>query len=279
MSANDLLIGAVVYHALDLAEQPTTLESLLSAAGRLLGRRRLAFFHGMLAADRFTRTKRADQASLAQLLTDIRGRVFRDLEFHEVRKPGDDSLRLHLALRPAQSARAGSDETVRFPFRVYLVMPRRLVGTAEELISGVAELQEVLQSPYAFIHAASLPRSVLMELTGIPVSSVARAPTPRDVAREERLYRCQRARAVLGDVACGAFWGNLLGEEIVRRLGGKERVRTEAPVARVHDLPGGRLALQLTDEILDEDAPEVLAALQDLERYLSPVSVLHTAST
>jgi hypothetical protein len=70
------------------------------------------------------------------------------------------------------------------------------------------------------------------------------------------------------EYARGAYWGNILGAEQIRRLGGLERVLAEAPCALAEDLSGesGELVyLQLTEDVR-EVGPEHLQALHEFMR-------------
>lgn len=76
----------------------------------------------------------------------------------------------------------------------------------------------------------------------------------------------------LGEFLPGAFWGVMLGREMVERLGGIERIDREAPVLHTRHLANGGMYLQATRRPVPLTDPALQAALPNLEEYLEPIS-------
>jgi hypothetical protein len=277
------MVGIGIYHDADVAESPELIDALLGITARMVGGTPFHYMHRMLLnSDRSTRQQKMDMRNLEQLKTDLRGRVLRAVQFDELRRSEQESstgyASLHLDLKPARSPKAGSDEVARYPYRVYLLVPRPMVADAGVLRDGILQLAATLRSPYAFAYPGASFRDVLMELTCTPMFTWGQPLTPREAEREARLTRCQRQRVQLGTRVCGAYWGNLLGAELVAALGGSGSVKANAPAAQVEDAPRDGLFLQLTAALPEIDSPEYLTAVARMEEYLRPISVTSGAT-
>jgi hypothetical protein len=271
-------VGLALYHATDLAEQPELVHELLEAANVAMGGQALSYVSGQFAgSDRFSRQQKVDAKVLTQLKTDLRGRIFRSLQFdalskaEQKRRSGYTSL--HIDLHPARSPSVSSTEVARFPYRVYMLMAREQSVTPEQIRSGLGRFLLALPAPYAFVTPGYDYRDVLMELVSTPVFPWGRELSAIEKRRHARLCRCQTERARLGELACGPYWGNLLGKKMIDDLGGSERVKREAPVAVVEDLPNDSLYLQLTPDLPNLADHGYQHALAQLEAFLRPISV------
>lgn len=278
MQARKPMIGVALYHATDLTERPDVVAPLLAAASTAAGRAALGYVLGQFwSSDRFSRQQKLNDATLAQLLVDVRGRVFRSIQFDQVKKSEQEAsggyASLHVELRPAANPRVGSEEAVAYPYRLYLLLPEEAVDVGA-LRTGLGNLMSALDAPYAFVHRGADFRDALMEVVSTPMFPWGQPLSASDQQRQARLSRCQVERAKIGERICGAHWMTLLGEDLVRELGGAERVEREAPVAAVYPLDRGRLLLQLTESLPDGDvAGEYAGALARLEAFLAPVSL------
>lgn len=274
------MIGLALYHALDLTEQPEVLDNLLTAVRTAVSEDSLGYVQGQLASsDRFSRQQKIKPAVLEQLRTDLRGHVFRSLIFDELPKSKQEAssgyTSLQVDLKPARSPKVSSDELALCPYRIGMLAPRTVVQHSERLQQGIIDLAVALNAPYGFVYLGGGYRDVLMEVVSTPMFPWGYEMSAADLQRQARLSRCQTERVRIGSVTCGAYWGNVLGKQIVERLGGLKRAKQEAPVARAIELPGSSLYLQLTEDLPDPSSFEYQRSLAALDEYLSPVSVKH----
>src|SRR5688572_1370110 len=216
------MLGLAVYHATELADAVDLLDSLVAVISAAT-REPLSFLQGQFASsDRFSRQQKATPANVAQLKTDVRGHVYRSVEFASLRKseqeasPGYTSVVIDVA--PARNPRVSSDEPVRYPFRTYLITPQEHVRGVDGLRNALTQLVETFDSPYGFIHVGGDFRDVLMELTCTPMFPWGQPMSDADRRREQRLFRCQAQRVQLGHQVSGAYWSQALGSYIVDQL-------------------------------------------------------------
>lgn len=220
------MIGLTLYHAVNLNEHSDILGDVL-AATRARSGRALSYVQGQLtSSDRFSRQQKVTPSVLAQLQTDLRGGVFRSLVFDELSKSqqklNDGYASLQIDLKPAKSPQANSNEIALYPYRAVMLVPRTSVERPEQLQESTLHLAAALNAPYGFVHLGGDYRDVLMEVTSTPMFSWGHKMSATDLQRQARLLHCQAERVRLGTVTCGTYWGNLLGKQIVDRLGGVE---------------------------------------------------------
>lgn len=273
------MIGLAVYHATDLRDNPTLLRELLAAAAVAAGPGAVAYMHGQFASsDRFSRQQKITESRIEQLLTDIRGGVFRSVQFAELPRPEQETslgyVSLQLELNPAANPKVSSTDRPIYPFRIHMLVPRAYAGRAEQVEEGLVSLARIVRSQYAFAHVAKDFRDALMEVTSTPMFPWGQPLSPADLRRQKRLQRCQIERVHIGRVACGAYWANILGNRIIAQLGGVERVRHEAPVPIVHEHGSDTLYLQVSNDLPQREDSDYRRALEKLEAYLQPVSVM-----
>jgi hypothetical protein len=278
------MIGIGVFHATDLHEEAGLIPDLLAAVDAAAGRNVLQYVHGQFASsDRFSRQQKLSKKILKQLITDVRGRVFRSIQFDEL--PRTDQVRssgytsLHVQLAPAQNPRVGSDEQPVLPYRLHVLLPHDYSGDAARVGQCLEAFARLLDAPYGFAYLGASFRDVLMEVSSVPMFSWGQPMSEADLRRQKRLQRCQTERIRIGSLTCGAYWANLFGENIVRRLGGPELLLRKTPAAILREVQPGLWYVQTTSSLPDLNDPAYQAALAALEAYLAPVSIFQERGT
>lgn len=272
------MIGVAMYHRTDLTERPELIRDLLAAATHAAGRSPLRFWHGQFAtSDRFVKQQKITEERIEQLVTDVRGGVFRSVQFDELPRsqqevsPGYTSL--HIELRAAANPRVNAREHPAFPYSFYMLMPRDAASDAVQLETCISAFSDSVNDGYGFVHVAADSRDALMEVTMIPMFRWGQKLSPAESQREERLKRCQIERVRIGRVICGTYWGNLLSQEIVEQLGGTKKIQLGAPAAVIRERDDGAVYLQATADVPTLDDARYRDALGKLEAYLTPVSI------
>lgn len=268
------MIGATIYHDLDLSERTELLEEILRSVASVTGEQRLNYFTGMFTdTDRFSREKKLTEKNLQQLKVDLGGGVYQDLAFNELpgaaREQNEEGVSLHIGMIPAFQR----GERAVYPYEVHLLVPDEVAQSTDAVSQGVLRFAADLQSPYALVYGGPDFGDVYMELTATPMFPWGKQLTEQEERRRERLLHWQGERVRIGEVVRGAYWGNLLGADMVKHLGGPDRVRSEAPVERVQELSNGGVYLQLTNDPADWRRAEYPFLLEKLESYLAPVSL------
>lgn len=283
MSAGNQMIGLAVYHRTDLTEQPELIRDLLVAARAAAGEAGLAYGQGQFASShRFSKQQKMTTENIDQLVTDIRGRVFRSVQFDELPRSRQESsagyASLHVELHPAANPRVNSNESPAFPYRLYLLVPRGAAADTAQLERAMTAFSGTVDRGYGFVHVGRDSRDVLMELTITPMFRWGQELSASDLRRQERLQHCQLERVRIGRAICGAYWGNLLGPELVKQLGGKDQIKVEAPVALVRAIGDEAIYIQATADLPTVDDPLYQEAIGKLEAYLAPVSIASSVS-
>jgi hypothetical protein len=153
---------------------------------------------------------------------------------------------------------------------MYAFCPSSAIASVDALLHGVGDIWAKLSSPYGFIYPAQDIIDGLMELTTTPTFPWNRELSPQEQRRKARLLKWQIDRTRIGSCVRGAYWANLLGENIVGQLGGMRRIRGEAPVAEVRPLlRGGALLLRTHDPYPDDGNAQDDHILED---YFRPIA-------
>jgi len=126
-------------------------------------------------------------------------------------------------------------------------------------------LWEALAPQYAFTVLAGSFSQVSQELSFVPVRPW---DAERDAREEDRLFRLQSIRHLLGSHVHGASWAVFLGAALVERLGGFRSVSTNAPVETVLELPHGGAYLRLTNDPAPQGGELFAERAPVLESYL-----------
>jgi hypothetical protein len=112
-----------------------------------------------------------------------------------------------------------------------------------------------------------------MELSAIPSRILGETLPAREELRLQWLGFWQQYREEIGTLVRGAYWGNFLGAELVRRLGGLEAVLGAAPGAVVTPIEGGGVYVQVSKEPSPDLPPRDQERLRALAGFLEPVSI------
>jgi hypothetical protein len=123
---------------------------------------------------------------------------------------------------------------------------------------------------YGYIHCAGSLSYLNIEASVTPGNPMVPETLEHTIERSNATFPL---RYMLGKRIIGAHWGVMLGSHLVEELGGLQRISAEAPVFRVSPLDHGGAFLQLTDEPLPLDTPEMMRALPAFEAYLEPISL------
>ncbi len=120
------------------------------------------------------------------------------------------------------------------------------------------------------IHCASSLSYLNIEASVTPGNPMVPETLEHTIERSNATFPL---RHLLGQRIIGAHWGVMLGVDLVKALGGLQRITAEAPVFRVSPLPNDGVFLQLTETPLPLDTPEMMRALPAFEAYLEPISL------
>ncbi len=115
----------------------------------------------------------------------------------------------------------------------------------QDFVASCKAVWEIVESPYGLIYPGSDSADVYMELTSIPSRMLGENLTPEQEERLKWLGFWQRYEDELGQAVRTAYWGNLLGKNLVDGLGGLERVVHSAPAVIAEPLPHGGVYLQV----------------------------------
>jgi hypothetical protein len=240
-----MMVGAVTYHGVDLAERYRCIYS---------------------GSDKETSPRRLSQSNLAQLRTDLVGRVLSAVHFEVDRDVDAESRSLDLwVAAPSHLGRKPA-----CPFNVTLVAPTGAVAD-EDFVASCKSIWRLVESPYGLIYPGVDYADVYMELTSIPSRMLGAELSPQEELRLKWLGFWQRYKDEIGRLVRTAYWGNLLGSHFVHRLGGLEAIIESAPAALVEPLPGGGVYIQVSLDL--RAGPEYERARMRLAEYLEPVTI------
>lgn len=251
--------GAIHYFNRDPREHPDLVVGVLKAVEDFAGPGRRGF-QGMFAGtDKWSRKKAITARSLDQLAIDVRGGVYDAI----VGTFGDETVGAVVSINCTPDS-----ENWKNAYDLKLTTVLRNEAMLSQAEAVALRLWELCDSAHGISVLGSRLHEVSAELSAIPVNIWGE---PEDPVEQERLFRLQELRPVFGEFARGAAWGNYLGSSLVERLGGLERLKREAPVSRVAELPGGGAYLRLSDRPLLLKTPEYERATEQLMRFLEPV--------
>jgi hypothetical protein len=257
---SSLVFGAVFYYQADLRERPEVCVEALRLLEQGTGGRDIRFRGMFTGTDRYSRSRIVTLKSLSQLVVDVRGGVYSDLDASRGLRDRPEAT-LSLQVLPAVTKGA-------YPSDVVYTCT---CGTSEDIAAAemaTIRLWEIFGPAYGVSFIGMSWNEVFAEVTATPlipwgVQSVSE--------EEERLLGIQRLRPSLGTYARGSAWGNYLGSDLVRTLGGFEHLQRAAPVDRVMALPNGGAYLRLTRTPAVLKSEEYQKAADRLAEFLVPV--------
>jgi hypothetical protein len=264
------MIGALFYHAVDITQDPSVLWGIIEKAESATRGHSLRWFSAIYpGTEARTRWRILKPSDRSQLEVDLKGGVFDLLMFDETRQRdvgNDESFGLDVRVGRFDS----SNPDWAFPFTLRLVYPESALISERSLVEACKAIFATLESPYAFIYPGDSHADVYMELTSIPFRVQGTAYSPAEEDRFKWLQFWQRHERELGSHIRTAYCGNLLGRELVARLGGDTRVIAEAPASVVESIPGGGIYLQVSRALDCTNEPDRLTKLAS---YLIAISV------
>lgn len=142
---------------------------------------------------------------------------------------------------------------------------------AEAFVNRAVDMFNTSRGRVGLIHSATQHRLMLIEV-GVACSNPMIPHTIEHTADRAERIGWER-RDVVGLLAPGAYWGMMLGESMVERLGGLERIERQAPVHSTRRLEHGAILLRATAKPVPLTDPELQARLPDLESYIDPIAV------
>jgi hypothetical protein len=263
------MIGAVIYHRMNIAQNPDLLDAVLAAIPGRTNAGVLAYAEGILATSGApTREWKLTPDRIVQLKHELKSGKLASLELNQQprvqREQNLKGVSIYLQIETQANA---------YPFDLAFIMPDQSEEATRDLIDGLKVCFEILEGGYGFVYAAPTWNDVFMEITATPISSWDEELTPAEKEREERLFTVQDERDSIGEFVRGAYWGNFLGPATIDKLGGIEHVRNTAPVHLIQQLDGGGLYLQLTRSPLDCSTTEINASITMLADFLGPVTL------
>lgn len=264
------MLGAVIYHASDLSEDPEVVSKALEAARPATGGEPFAGYRCIeMGSERHTRWRALTSANLRQLRADLAGRVLSAVHFDSARGAGSDaSCSLDFWI-----GTPGRSRDFRYPHNIKVIVPLGTSESVRDFVSSCRAVWELVGSPYGLIYSGRTYDDVHMELTAIPSRALGATLSAREELRLRWLGFWQQYEDEIGVLVRGAYWGNFLGTDIVRRLGGLEAVLKAAPGEVVAPVGAGGVYVQVSNEPGPELPRRDQERLRALGRFLEPVSI------
>jgi len=260
------MIGSVIYHGADLSDRPDLLHALVDAGRPAMGGPPGWYRCIYDGTDKPSHWRAFSASSFRELRTNLLRGVLIAIHFNQHRGDSEESVGLDLWIaKPIEGARP-----VAFPYSIKLVSPRD-PGTVQDFVASCKAVWEIVESPYGLIYPGSDSADVYMELTSIPSRMLGENLTPEQEERLKWLGFWQRYEDELGQAVRTAYWGNLLGKNLVDGLGGLERVVHSAPAVIAEPLPHGGVYLQVSST--PQPGPANQRAREALALFLEPISV------
>lgn len=250
--------GLALYSPLDLRKEPRLVTGAFQDLETVWPDKSVKWQGELAGSDRFTRLQRVSQTTLDQVVVGIKDGAYSSLLAFVGGRSGD-RVTLTVELQDPEETAYGSIEYIQS-------LPD------DDSLALATAAARVLWRRFSPAHGFGVVRAswtkVASELTGFIVN-----PPGGEVhgKEQDRLFVLQQLRHRFGEVARVPAWDTFLGGALVNRLGGADRIRHEAPVAVVADLPGGGLHLRLTETPEPWGSRDWLQQNRSLAKFLAPV--------
>ena len=144
-------------------------------------------------------------------------------------------------------------------------------GDVSNFVLYASKIFNACRGRFAAIHAASSYRLMDIEVGVVRSNPMIPKTVEHTTDRRERIgySRVQ----LIGELAPGAYWGMMLGESMVDRLGGLDRVEKVAPVYSTQRLEHGAILLRATATPVPLTDPELQLRLPRIEEFIDPIAV------
>jgi hypothetical protein len=261
-----MLLGAAIYHAVDLGNQAKALDDIIEAALPAMGGQRFGGYRYVIAGDEQpSKWKALSDSNLDQLKVDLAAGILSSIYFDVSKKAREEETR---SLELWVDSRSFGERVDRFPFIVRLLAPAA-TNVAAYFVPAVARIWERLSSPYAFIHVAPTHSDLYAELTAIPMRMLGEPPA-EGPSRSDWLGFWQRHRDMMGVRIRTAYWGNFLGPKLAAELI-ESSGAPNCPASIMRHYETGGLYLQsCRDATMDHECQR---RRESLAQYLYPISL------
>lgn len=159
--------------------------------------------------------------------------------------------------------------------RSYAPAHLELTFKSSELLDVVVKLVETTflkEFIYGFIFIGKDWKQTSMQKSLMPVSEFIPGELESKAPEEDELFFYQRNEDKINTCVFKAYWGNFLNRSHLKKLGGLNRVKKEAPVYLVEELQNGAY-LQLTKSLNDYGKKDYENKLKELDKYFKPIKI------
>lgn len=258
MVPGDRHYGLAFFCGPDLTQSPRLVTGALQDLGAVWPDQTVKWQGMLVDSDRYSRLARLAETSLDETGREIQAGKYSDL-LAFVGNGGADPVTLSIQLMVPAGTRHS---------RVQYIQSLRDRDSLTLATTAARVLWHRFTPAYGLAVVRASAADVASELTGVIVNRPGDRRTPEE---EDRLFALQDLRPRLGEVARVPAWDTFLGRSMVEKLGGADRIRSEAPVAHIADLPGGALHLRLSETIEPWGTPDWVRLNQTLAKFLAPV--------